>query len=106
MVRSDDSKDNRGPSCPYFVSGMEIVCPGLLALARWEERMPWIVMSASEARLLGKSYSGDLLAYSHWVACCGGFRRQMADKIDETRRRSNMSRHSRERMTIEVRHKK
>jgi hypothetical protein len=70
MVRSDDGKDtsNRGPSCPYFVSGMEIVCPGLLALARLEERMPWIVMSASEARLLGKSFSGGLLACSHWMA--------------------------------------
>lgn len=56
MVRSDDGKDNRGPSCPYFVSGMEIVCPGLVALARLEERMPWIVMSASEARLLGNLF--------------------------------------------------
>lgn len=80
MFRSDDVKDNRGPSCPYFVSGMEIVCTGLLALARLEERMPWIVMSASEARLLGKSSSGGLLAF----AGCGGFRRPVADKIGET----------------------
>jgi hypothetical protein len=67
MFRSDDNKDNRGPSGPYCVSGMEIVCPGLLALARLEKRMPWIVMSASEAKLLGKSFSGGLLAFSHWM---------------------------------------